>query len=259
MSDINCSACSELKQYAPDFAANGVTEAVCTSLHDNDGFNPDNDHENEEDLHNANDCLIGNLVDTVEAYEVCDWKDFMKKFGDNLYEVLKAIICSQGGIQGLADALCEQGDMMLNLIQGTMTPVPADTVTNKMTFAAKPQFLYRITNAQGCNEGTKSYMAWSWYVPGNVTTVNTALAKGDELARWNKATLVNAIGEHAYNVLNGGGEYSSIGFWISGDTIIGCIFIIDDDYCRLLVEAICGTTLTGNTVTFHPSRLYVKL
>lgn len=100
MAVVNCDACNDLRTDAPDFVANGVTSAVCESLHENTGFNPNLTvlHEDEEDLHLANDCLIGNMTGEIEAYDTCDWKEFMKKLLPNLYETLKAIICSIGGL-----------------------------------------------------------------------------------------------------------------------------------------------------------------
>lgn len=100
MSDLNCNSCNELRQNAAEFVTNGVTEAVCNSLKNDTGFNAalSVQHTNCEDLHDANDCLIGMMAKEVEAYEACDWKVYAKKFVGNIYEVLKAMICSMCGI-----------------------------------------------------------------------------------------------------------------------------------------------------------------
>lgn len=100
MSEINCNACAELRETSPEFVTNGTTETVCTSLQNDTGFNPSLTvlHDDAEDLHDANDCLIGMEITEVESYEVCDWKKFMKNHLKNLYELLKAIICSLKGI-----------------------------------------------------------------------------------------------------------------------------------------------------------------
>lgn len=96
----NCQACEDLTEYAPEFVANGVTSTICTSLKNNTGFNPSlsKQHENCEDLDDANDCLIGNMVDEVERFDVCDWKAYARLFAANIYNVLKAIICSMCGL-----------------------------------------------------------------------------------------------------------------------------------------------------------------
>lgn len=95
-----CSACEDLRNDAPNFVLNGVTSEACTSLQNNTGFNPSlvplND--NCTDLDNANECLIGNMADQVEAYDVCEWKDYMRKFVPNVYTVIKGMICGECGI-----------------------------------------------------------------------------------------------------------------------------------------------------------------
>lgn len=94
----NCSACNDLRKSSPEFTQKGVTETVCTSLKNNTGFNPSNDTEDFDDLYDAVDCLVCNMDDELPAYDVCDWKEFMKKLIPNLCNTLKAIVCAIGGI-----------------------------------------------------------------------------------------------------------------------------------------------------------------
>ena len=100
MSSIDCGACDELRQTSPDFAQNGVTKTICNSLKNDTGFNPGLTtlHTDCEDLDTANDCLIGRMGQEIEAYDVCDWKTYMRKFVGNLYELLKATYCAICGI-----------------------------------------------------------------------------------------------------------------------------------------------------------------
>ena len=100
MSELNCEACNELQEYAPDFIDYGVTDEIAASLSANTGLNPNLDvlHEDCEDLNDANDCLIGMLPNTVESYKVCDWQEFMLNFLGNLYNLLKAMIASICGL-----------------------------------------------------------------------------------------------------------------------------------------------------------------
>lgn len=93
-----CNACEALKKNGSDFYMNGVTNAVCKALMDNKGFDPGSDRDNCEDLHDANDCLIANLYDELDAYDVCDWKEFMCMLIPNLYNMLEAMICSECGL-----------------------------------------------------------------------------------------------------------------------------------------------------------------
>ena len=105
MSQPYCGACTELKEYAPSFTVNGVTDAVAKSLRNNTGLVKSNKHNNCEDLNDVNDCLIGRMAQEVDAYDVCDWKQFMKKFTGNLYETLKAMIMSECGLWCNLDAM----------------------------------------------------------------------------------------------------------------------------------------------------------
>lgn len=94
----NCDACSDLQENSADFVQNGVTDAVCNSLKNNTGFNTSSENDNCTDLNNANDCLIGNMEDEIDSYDMCDWKEYMRNFVHNLWNVLKAMICSMCGL-----------------------------------------------------------------------------------------------------------------------------------------------------------------
>lgn len=94
----NCSACNKLQEDAPGFVLNGVTSTHCTNLKNNKGFNSGSGNNDCTDLNNANDCLIGNMADEIDAYGVCEWKTFTKNFIENLWNVLKAIICAICGL-----------------------------------------------------------------------------------------------------------------------------------------------------------------
>lgn len=98
MANINCSACEDLRSTAPSLVVNGIGESECTSLKNNTGLNPSSGHNDCTDLDNLNDCLVGNMEQEVEMYEVCDWKTFMKKFIPNVWTVFKGIICTLCGL-----------------------------------------------------------------------------------------------------------------------------------------------------------------
>ena len=98
MANVNCEACESIRQTDPSLIVNGIGDTECASLKNNTGLVPSSGHEDEEDLHNLNDCLVGNMATEVDAYDVCDWKTFMKKFIPNLWTTLKAIICAIGGL-----------------------------------------------------------------------------------------------------------------------------------------------------------------
>lgn len=104
---VNCAACDDLRETSPEFVTKGVTETVCTSLKNNTGLNPALDvlHDDEEDLNNVADCLIGNMTDEVEAYDVCDWKEFTRRLIPNIYNTIKALICSVIGLWQTIDCV----------------------------------------------------------------------------------------------------------------------------------------------------------
>ena len=98
MATKNCAACADLQDYAPEFVLNGVTDNVCASLQNDTGFNPSNSRDDCTDLSDASDCLIGNMDDEIEAYDVCDWKTYMHNFVPNAYNLFKAFSCAVCGI-----------------------------------------------------------------------------------------------------------------------------------------------------------------
>lgn len=98
MSEINCTACQELKVTSPNFVENGITDTECTSLAADTGLNPNLTHNDATDLHNMNDCLVGRMTNDLEWYEICDWQDFMNRLIPNVYETIKGIICALGGV-----------------------------------------------------------------------------------------------------------------------------------------------------------------
>lgn len=98
MAEVNCTACAELRDEVPELIANGFDDAMCASLQRDTGLKASFGNDDCTDLNNLNDCLIGNLETEVELYETCDWKEFTKDFINNLWTVLKAIICSICGL-----------------------------------------------------------------------------------------------------------------------------------------------------------------
>lgn len=94
----NCSACDDLKETSPNFAVNGFTNSMCTSLKNNTGLVPSSGHDDCEDLNDLNDCLVGNMTREVDSYQSCDWKKFAKAFIPNLWTTLKAMICAICGL-----------------------------------------------------------------------------------------------------------------------------------------------------------------
>lgn len=124
MSNIDCGACNDLREYAPHFVQNGITDRECASLKNDTGLNPSLNplHTDCDDLNDVNDCLVGRMDGELEAYDVCDWKKFMHKFIPNVYETIKGIICA---LCGAWTKIHEHDDAIEDLcikIDNTMSP-----------------------------------------------------------------------------------------------------------------------------------------
>lgn len=123
MANVDCSACTELKEFAPEFVQSGVTKTVCNSLKNDTGLNPrlTTLHNDCDDLDVANDCLVGMMDNEIEKYDVCEWKKFMHKFIPNIHQLTKAEICTICGLwtsvhelEDKTDALCDMLDHQMN-------------------------------------------------------------------------------------------------------------------------------------------------
>ncbi len=141
MATRNCSACSNLQENAPNFVQNGVTDAVCTNLKNNKGFSASSGNKDCGDLNDANDCLIGNLEDEVDAYGVCDWKEFTKDFINNLWTMLRAIICAICGLwtktEKMEEDINKHDCEIQYLFQGQTFDIGEETTEDSYVVAGK--------------------------------------------------------------------------------------------------------------------------
>ena len=88
----SCSSCDELRQTSPEFVLKGLTDEMLENLADGNGLVKNDGRDTCEDLHDMNDCLIGNMASEVDSYNVCDWKTFAKRFVPNVWTVLKGML-----------------------------------------------------------------------------------------------------------------------------------------------------------------------
>lgn len=154
----NCEACSELQEKAPDFVLNGVTEAVEESIKNDTGFNPSSGNNDCTDLNNANDCLVGNMEDEVDAYDVCNWKPFMVDFIHNLWTVLKAMIAAICGLWTLSEKNeCE----IQSLYNGATFTFSEDSqdVESKLVPGKGVDFSLRSSSSSHSTDVTLRYIA----------------------------------------------------------------------------------------------------
>ena len=94
----NCKACDDLRDKNPEFINNGLNSTMCSSLKNDTGFKPSNNHNDCTDLTDANDCLVGNMTEELKITDACRLKEFLEQFIKNLHNVLGAIICAICGI-----------------------------------------------------------------------------------------------------------------------------------------------------------------
>lgn len=191
MSTLNCSACSEIREVAPEIVVNGLTEDMVTSLQNNTGLNPSDENTDCDDLNNMADCFVGNMAAEVDAYEVCDWKTFMKNFIPNVWTTFKGIIASICGLWTKVDAMEDtQADMCALIDQianpavlaygilpladtssaiarrcGTATnkvvQMPDDGTLNVYTKAGQNiGIAYASMTMTGCSSGRKEMLEW---------------------------------------------------------------------------------------------------
>lgn len=97
MANVSCGSCDDLRILDPDFIANGLGDDECASLANNTGLVTSSGDDTATDLQLMNDCLIGNLVNEIEGYEICDWKNFMDAYLPNAWTMNKAFICALAG------------------------------------------------------------------------------------------------------------------------------------------------------------------
>lgn len=154
MANYSCNSCDDLRTTSPNFVVNGITDTECTSLQNNTGINPSSGHNDCTDLNNINDCLVGNMAEEIEAYDVCDWKTYMKKFVPNVWTTFKAIICAICGLWTNVELLMCQVKALFDgtnyvftrdqFIEGTgVTMVSSDPNRANMTLRVKGN-VYRV-------------------------------------------------------------------------------------------------------------------
>lgn len=265
MSDYSCDACSSLREDAPDFVQNGVTTSICASLANDTGLNPNLTvlHTDAEDLHDANDCLIGRMGEEVDSYDVCDWKLFMKRFISNLYETLKAIICALGGIwskihtlEDSTESICENAKELMESFAGVLPTITGTTVNpnivrNSDTTLANPGFQIWADHKKVtfCSETTEAGRV-GIHCTGGIHT-DTALVVNDVLATWDQNVLVPTyMTAQKFNDIMSYGHQAPLAM-MGGDTIVYGFLASHSSYpgkLVLTVYAIVGGSAVGR---FH--------
>lgn len=164
MANVNCEACSEIREIDGNLLVNGWSNTECTSFKNDKGLSPSSGHNDCTDLDLMDDCLIGNLDAEIDAYEVCDWKEFMHKLIPNLWTMFKAIGCAICGLWTNIHKLITRTDDLCALIDQIASPVLlaygslplADaSVVSARRCGTESQYVYRMPDDGTLNPYTK--------------------------------------------------------------------------------------------------------
>lgn len=267
MSRLACDACDNLRENAADFVNAGVTSAICDSLHDNTGLNPNLSplHQNEEDLHDANDCLIGTMDEQVEMYQACDWKEYMHKFVRNLYETLKAIICWLGGVQDRQNDICATVDALVDIgvedatdIYGTLTSKIHDKGIRPG--GASLRLKCARKTAYNCDGSERKLFLLGLDASYGLEAVNLKI--GDKMATFTRSQLCPTyMSDNWFNQLRDNTPYSSQIFCVDNRYFIGGELKGDKDVdpdqlwieCEVIATVANKTdTISGDITVLHP-------
>lgn len=149
MREEYCEACETLKEDAYTFATKGVTTGISNRLKQDNGFaSPSTVDTDCEALNIGNDCLIGGQEDTLENYDVCDIKVWLKESWANLHTMLKAMIA----------AICGLWTKVHCILSGLGTLI--SQLTKEDSFSAKSE--YAISG--GANTSTEIAKQYSQYI-----------------------------------------------------------------------------------------------
>lgn len=265
MSRLACDACDNLRENAADFVNAGVTSAICDSLHDNTGLNPNLSplHQNEEDLHDANDCLIGTMDEQVEMYQACDWKEYMHKFVRNLYETLKAIICWLGGIQDRQNDICTTVDALVDIGVEDASDIDCTLNTSKITDdpdhprpggGATLRLRCARKTAYNCDGSERKLFMLGLDATSGLKA--TGLSVGDTMATVTRSQLVPTYMSNGWFERLKITPYSSQIFCVDGQYFVGGELMAhpsDPDKLIIKCEVIAtGSNVSGGITVLHP-------
>lgn len=256
MAQKNCSACDDLRNDAPNFVVNGLTNTEIASLKNNTGLNPSNSNNDCTDLNNMNDCLIGNMEEEVELYDVCDWKDYTKELVGNLWTMFAGIIASICGIwSNIAsilkeiaslkkknEELCELIDQIVNpslLGYGTL-PLADTSAMRARRCGTATNKVYKKPDDGSLNPYTKMYQNIG--ISYASITKESCSSSREEMIEW-------IAPSHYLYELVAGAEYGDVLWKISKSEAQSVIGISD-----YLWQAFSESSWTWTQTALSPSR-----
>lgn len=286
MANINCESCAEIREIDSNLLVNGWSNTECTSFKNDTGLSPSSGHNDCEDLSLLNDCLIGNMQSEIDAYEVCDWKDYIKKLVPNLWTVFSAVGCAICGLWTHMHALEESTSNMCDLISAQMrhpvkifgmTPnlnIPAQTGGTIATKGGKPMltplarsevssdsawlqqnvgFRYGVLKTKDCDGRCQSY---EWIAPDLYAyrfNSQVTPAYDDMLWSIDKASVVGRMGmSQQMWAIREQNPLTWASDWTAGRALIALRLSVENDRLVLRYRGAIGATdasLSGMTIS----------
>lgn len=245
-----CESCESLKENSYEFTANGVTDAVCTSLKNDTGFSPSNSHNNCQDIQDATDCLIDNMAEEVKNYDVCDWRKFMMKYIANLAVVLTAINCSMCGIWTNIHRLWEE----INALKARVKKLEDDVADLKARVTRIENQIIDILRRLGNVENTLINYGNRINNVENKTTQNTTNIT-NITKKLNAVSYVGILSLERTSMIKGSGSGKQAPAFnknIRQGNIPSSVLNVTSDYKGITVKNTTGVPLLVNT-TFNCS------
>lgn len=214
MREEYCEACETLKDDAYTFATKGVTTGVANRLKQDNGFaSPSSVDTDCEALNIGNDCLIGGQEDTLEDYDVCDIKVWLKESWANLHTILKAMIA----------AICGIWTKIHCILSGLNTLI--SQLTKEDSFAAETHY----SSAGGAGSGLAMPAWWSQYIVPKISDTKAASVNYDSLSTlsplpssYPQSSDGNYSSGKIYGTITGPADYDEIVYPADGVALVGC-------------------------------------
>lgn len=259
MSMLQCDSCENLRQESPNLVINGFTENECSNLTKGKGLSGNGD--NCEDLHDMDDCLIGMMDKEIDAYDNCDWKEFMHRFIPNAWTVHKGEICWLCGFDCKLDFIAGNRNVTAKLDESAFVAGTGVSFDRQDDYIVKP----------------------SIEISGSTYTVSGSIKVDLTTQHWGHLGLTNTgnrveYSEGNYNKINTpDGNYTlciiklkkSEFPWLKG--LASCVGQFVNAGCgHLFVQAVDGDSSTNNTlpgqwgndsgrVTVSPGQIWVRV
>lgn len=218
---IICESCEALKDYAPDYLLNGITEKECGNLQQNNGLTAQPNHDNYEDIQDTINCGVFGMDQMIQAASNCDWKEVMRKLSNNVANILSSINCGDLGQWEAIEALASQFDdiyLQLQQIRQSITTLNTKVESyNTATNLRIDNLETLIQNIQNGNANFVGFMtkiidsltangSWTGGVTGGFATGHgvasgniNIFSKGTDTATRIRTTAGNTEGDLSFN------------------------------------------------------------